>query len=349
MKPKALLTVFLTAWLSVTAAAQSPAVSSKATPEKTDGVLKLQIVETRIVESELVGIFIDPFQCDADRNIYLRGYDERKLLVPIKKFNEKGERQAVYALSSVPDFKPHGAGYFSVTPDGEVYQLAWSEDGARHVVVYGKDGAFKSKIVLDEGKPFQAYQIAVFPKGEFLVSGLKRNSNLPVTAVFDAQGKIVRLVQLQDDKEIQLAVERGDANLVNPLYPTRTNHAVSHGNAAIGSDGNAYLMRRVSPALIYVISAAGELVRKIEVDAGDSNLLPNNMRLHKNRLAVMFRHPHTNEQVIKVVDSQSGEELGAYDATSLGPMFACYGSSPERFTFVSTRKGKLAFDHAEPR
>lgn len=344
--------LLLTAWLSALAAAQNPAVSSGTRPEQPDQALKLQVVETRIAESELGGIVIDPLQCDGDGNVYLRGYDERKLRAPIKKISEKGERQAVYTLSSVPDVKPMGGGYFSVTPNGEVYQLAWSEDGARQVVVYGKDGAFKSRIVLDEGKPFQGYQLAVFPGGELLVSGLRKDAggpNLPFTAVFDANGKIIRKVQLQDDQDIQLAVERGDANLVNPMYPSGTNRAVSFGQASTGGDGNVYLMRRVSPALVYVISPAGEVLRRIEVSAGDSNLLPNSMRLQKNRLAVMFRHPHTNEQVIKVVDSQSGGELRAYDATSLGPMFTCYGSDPERFTFVSTRQGKLALDRAEPR
>ncbi|HXE90821.1 MAG TPA: hypothetical protein VNK82_07660 [Terriglobales bacterium] len=310
-------------------------------------------METSLVESQLGGIMMDPLQCDGDGNIYIRFYQEGERRAPIKKFDTQGNRQATFSLEAVTEWDASEltAMYFSVNARGELHQIAWSED--LYVLTFNKDGSYKRRAKIEP--LIIPAQVAEFASGEFLITGRKYEgkredgTNLiePFTGIFDSSGKLIKRLTFQDDQEIQKAVERGDSNFVNPLIPG-TNRAISMGMAVTGEDGNVYVMRRTVPAVIYAVSSAGEVVRKLAVDPGDPGMMPSIMQLSKGRVAILFRSDATKEQIVKVVDSQSGEELVTYDANSLGPTLACY-SGGQRFTFLSTRKGHLSLDHAEPR
>jgi hypothetical protein len=113
--------------------------------------------------------------------------------------------------------------------------------------------------------------------------------------------------------------------------------------AITGDDGFVYLMRATSPATVYAISAAGDVVRKIVVSAPIAMGLPNfGIRVVKNRLAVKFsgRCDGTFDltgcrgAVYTVVDAKSGQKLADYEAPAesdvSGPL-ACYAPDPDRF------------------
>jgi hypothetical protein len=313
----------------------------------------LRMVDVVVVESELGGIFLDPLRCDSEGNVYMRGYDARqRMKMPIRKFDpQKGVRLASFSLDSVPELEFESGEQFFVSADGDLHWLTATETD-RYILSFGKDGAFKSKTKLDFGKPFMAYQLAAFSSGEFLISGLKvqdsgpGDEKRPFTGVFDKQGKLVRSVTLQDDAAIHEAALRGDSNFTSELHPGQSNRAVSMGVAVGSADGNVYLMRRTSPALVYAVSAAGTVVRRISVDPGDPVLLPVAMHEVAGRLAIMFWDRHTKESVFKIVETHTGNVVASYGGTNLMG-FTCY-SPPRRFTFLATKRGKLAFGHAEP-
>ena len=68
-----------------------------------------------------------------------------------------------------------------------------------------------------------------------------------------------------------------------------------------------------SPALIYVISPAGDVIRKLRIDAGDPDLVARRIRSHAGRLAIQFDRwsaPDSQESVIIVTDLRGNPTVG---------------------------------------
>jgi len=326
-----------------------------------DGVSqKLALTDTVVVKSELAEGFVDPLKCDGSGNFYLMTSVDANS--GIRKLNAKGDRLAVFVANSASDVDVLVATFFSVTPDGDVYQLAFlrkSKD--RVVLVFNKDGTYKTHIKLDTDFTWIPSEVAAFPSGDFLVTGLRNNPDrdvnvkLPFTAIFSSSGNMKKQISLQDDKLIEDLASSGDSHVVPPTHPLG-NVAVEGGQMEAGEDGNIYLMRRMSPAIFYAISPGGEVVKRFFVDAGSADLSPIAMHLSGTRIAILFRNPQTREQIIKVVDL-SGKKVATYDDQHingkgmLGSAFACYATNPaERFFFLFTADdGYLGFRIAEPR
>ena len=111
--------------------------------------------------------------------------------------------------------------------------------------------------------------------------------------------------------------------------------------AIAGDDGLVYLMRATSPATVYAISAAGDVVRKIAVRAPTATGLPEfGIRVVKNRLAVQFSRSCNSAlgvdscrgSTYAVIDATTGQRLADYEADKelAGPI-ACYAPDPDRF------------------
>jgi hypothetical protein len=87
--------------------------------------------------------------------------------------------------------------------------------------------------------------------------------------------------------------------------------------------------------LVYVISPVGDVLRKLRIDAGSSDL-GTRIKSYGGRLAIWFGGPNGTEQyLIKVVDLQ-GNPIANYavGGREINPLaLACYG--PEGFTMVS--------------
>lgn len=335
---------------------------AKASVPPVDPNSKLAVVTRVKVSSEMASMIVGYPQCDSDGNIYmLTDYDAN---VAIRKLNPKGELVALFRASSVPDLAIDFAWNFSVSPDGGVSQIIYLRDSAdRYVVFYNKDGSYKSKIKLDTGFDFIANFAAPFPSGGLIVAGLKYDRNprqggvkRPFTGIFSWNGALLKTSSLEDDKGINDLVATGDKRVVDT--PHGTNAAVERGVLEIGADGNAYLMRRLSPAIIYAISPGGAVVRRFTVDPGPDkrSYMPNTMHVAGGRIAVLFQDWQTKDQVIKVTDLE-GRDVASYDdermpdgKLTLGPSLACLVDAPERYIFLgATDDDKLEFRIAEPR
>jgi hypothetical protein len=320
---------------------------------------RLELAGSLVVKSELAESFVDPIKCDDDGNVYLMTQIEASS--GIRKISPKGQRLALFSASSATDVHVWHATYFSLDQDGRVYQLADLHDKLdRAVVVYGKDGSYKSTIKLDfppGAHDWYATQIAVFPSGDLLIAGSVHDptkaSRVPFTGIFGSDGSLKRQIVLTDDGDLEKLAESGDPRVVAPER-SFSNTAVDLGRAEAADDGNVYVMRRMSPAIVYAVSPAGEVVRRFEVDSGDSDFTPISMHIGGSKIAVLFWDARSEKALLRVLDLQ-GRSLASYQdgaesgSGTLGLALACYSQNPERFTFLSTDENSfLEFKIAEP-
>ena len=315
--------------------------------------LTLQPVRPPTLSSDDADLLMGPLLCDSEGSVYVRKYQmDRPDQAPILKYDQSGARQSVFSITAAsPEL---GGDYFTIAPDGELYEVASTKTDTV-VVRYAKDGTVKSKTLLDTS--FEADQIAVFSSGQFLIAGMENDTEArpgyrpAFTALFDSSGKMVMKLSLEDDKAIQEAVDRGD-NYYVPEGSKGPNMAIGLGTATSGNDGNIYLMRRTSPALIYAISASGQVVKRFSVDPGDPALLPMGLAFSEGRIAVYFtkinHRGDPGDRVMKVISASDGEEIASYRvAKALGDGFTCF--TPEGFTFVGVSNNRIALYHVEPR
>jgi hypothetical protein len=338
-------------WGQASVATDLPVISQ---PAKGGGN-RLQ-VETVKAPSEVAEALAGPPKCDSHGDIYLKTTPDG--VSAIHKLDAKGERIALFQ-PKLPSLQIDFSAYFSIAPNGDLYELVYPHEISRYVLAYGPNGNLKSTIKLQPGFAFLPHRLAVFPSGDFLVSGLeydKDRDNLvmwPFNGIFSTDGTLRKELVLADDEMIHDMAASGDPRVISPQNPA-SNHAVSWGAAETGPDGNVYLMRRLSPAIFYAVSAGGEVVRRFTVDPGKEDFMPFTMHLGGDRIAVLFHQPQTREEIIKVVDLK-GREIATYDEPvtngeqALGLAFVCYAQNPERFTFLETAEdNKLEFLIAKP-
>ncbi len=302
-------------------------------------------------------------KCDGDGNVFF--LSDTAGVSGIHKLNRKGERLAIFEADSNPDLKIDSAVHYALEPGGgEVYQLVFPHEINRYVFVYKSDGTFKSAVNLQPGFAFFPGKLAVFPSRQFLVSGMEYDSDKaaamwPFTGIFAADGRLLKELELGDEKDLHDLAVSGDARFASPGH-AKGNLAVSNGQLEVADDGNAYLMRGTNPAIFYVVSPGGEVVRQFIVDPGESasSYRPSAMHIYKNRIAILFIEPQSNEKIMKIVDLE-GHELATYDEPApdskkgiyrLGATFACYTENPRQFTFLGASDDqKVQIVVAEPR
>jgi hypothetical protein len=287
-----------------------------------------------------------PARCDADGNLYIRKYaTDHPLLGPIVKIDQEGKRVAFFDPLAFSDIKLDRADAFFPAPDGGLYQIAAVGIAKPQIYVlqFSSDGSPSSPIHIDAD--FQPYQFAPFADGNLLVSGYRRDAQnrsdpkRPLTAVFSADGRL--LAQITLDHPPKVAASGGKSS-TTPV-PDRADKPVPPidlSDAEPGADGNIYVLRRSSPALIYVISPAGRVLRTLPITWPTHDLMPNTFHVAANRIAVSFWNERSSSQTVVVVDALTGHRIATYsDPGTLGPSFACYSADEGVFTFLHLGDG----------
>lgn len=323
---------------TITACAQDSPPNSNAvqnTPQN------LGIVET--ISPGTSSSALSPFRCDGDGNLYYRKATADPQ-VSVDKYDAKGRLQTSFAIvnTGIKDVVPYS---FFVTKKGEVFQAAGIKGGHdTYVVSYSSDGQVASKTKLDI-QDFAPYNLAVFPSGEYLIGGYqhphhKGDAEYPLTALFDSSGKLVKNIQIKRDSSIT-----DDSQPSQPV--TGVNLAVAAGQVGVADDGNAYLLRNTDPALIYGVSAAGELVRTITVKSDLLGALPYSMLVSGNDAAILFSLKDTNETELRIIDLTTGDTKAVLKPVAqLGRQLAC--ANPPDFTFLSAKDGQRIIYRAAP-
>ncbi len=306
------------------------------------------------IQTQLQGIFFGRVKCDDAGNLYLRPYSPARNRnhtlhqTPIQRIKPDGSLGESFSNTDAPDVEGMD---FSVSPDGDVFQVAFGDNKKYYVISFAKDGSVKStiKISADAFIPyFTPYQIVVFKSGEMLLSGQGGDGgHTPFTAVFDASGKLIKKVVDEEDAHLAKRAETGSAGAV-PDNSNYGNSAVTFGEAVAGSDGNVYLMRSGSPASVLAISPHGDIIRKFKVLPDDPLQTAVSMKAAPGRLAIAFRKQDAPGMSIKTIDLE-GNPVAAYvsqDHRLPAAFFSCY--APPQFIFAQANaKGYVLVHKAE--
>lgn len=307
--------------------------------------------------SEMGGAFMNPSKCDADGNLYIRKYAmDRPLLGPVVKIDPAGKRTALFDPVAFSQLKLDRADAFSPASDGGLYQIASAGvlKPQIYVIQFSSDGTPSSPIRLDAD--FEPYQFAPFLSGNLLVSGMQRDlgnradASRPFTAVFSADGRLQ--AQLSFEPAAGPAGTSGKpAAKAAGADAEKSAPGLDLSDAEVGADGNIYALRRSSPALVYVISPAGKILRTLKVSAPVAGVMPDAFHVSKNRMAISFWNDDDQSRVLVVSDAQTGQRIAAYSgSTELGQSFACYSADDAVFTFLYLgEKKELEVIRAEAR
>lgn len=328
--------------------------------------LKLKVKHV-YVASEFNVPIMAPFRCDSNGNVYLRFYQFAQLLAaPIVKLSAEAKTVARFSPGSVPGFKNFTTHDFAVDGRGGVHLLVTNtidERNEPYILSFREDGTHERSIRLSGS--FRPARLALFPTGDFLVTGLavslreedSRPDYEPFTGIFDATGSQLRKLTLPGDVKLQPQTESPGKNSTKPAEQQGRARAplaeVSTGEALVGQDGNVYLMRRTAKPLVYVISPAGELLRKLEVAPPSEKAEPWAMKYGGGKLVVTFNEPAEKKeqgqiQIISLVDTETGERQMDYVASgAVGGGLICYTPNSFRF-FGSTEDGHLTIEDAVP-
>ena len=300
---------------------------------------KTLVVKSRVATSiPSDGNFALPTACDEQGRLYVKVVKSSPGMVgPLLRLSAKGVLET--------EFDTEGAlvNIFAVRPNGGVAMLHLDK-GTEVVDNFGPDGKRESPVRIERPpEPFFPKQVAVFHSGEMLIAGLQFHAGYKAsTAIYDPTGHLVKQFVLDGDAEIERAIEVGDARYTRA--PREGNEPASRSVAITGDDGLVYLMRATSPATVYVISPAGEVIRKIAVGAPTDTGLPDFwLRVAKNKLAIKFSRScdsavHLSScrgTIYTVVDATTGQRLANYEAGDAAGLIACYSPDPDRFFALS--------------
>ncbi len=309
--------------------------------------IALHASSTISVPSEMGGAFMSSSKCDADGNLYVRKLAvDRPLLGPVVKIDPAGKRTALFDPAAFSQLALDRADAFSPASDGGMYQIAQS-GGLKpriYVLRFSSDGSPSSPTLLDAD--FEVYTFAASADGNFLVSGVKRdvqNKNdrgRNFTAVFSADGRELAQLSFQAPQQAAKASARKANTGVLLAVAEKATPGLDLAEAEAGSDGNLYVMRFSSPALVYVIAPSGKIMKTIKVSSPLPGAVPSAFHLSGNRLALSFWNDENQSQTVVVADAQTGRKIASYsDPTGLGPSFACYSANDGVFTFLRLGEG----------
>lgn len=289
------------------------------------------------VASEMGGAFMLPSKCDDDGNLYIRKFaTDRPLMGPVVKIDADGKRMALFDPAAFSQLGLDRADAFSPASDGGLYQIAQKGIVKPQIYVlhFSPDGSAGSPVLLEAD--LEVYAFAPFPGGNFLVSGVQRDlmnskdRGHNFTAVFSSDGRMLVWLSFERPGNTGAHVQAaGDA------APT-----LDLADAEVGVDGNLYVMRGSSPALVYVISPGGKILRTLKIAAPTRGPAPSAFHISGNQVAISFWSERDESQILVVADAQTGRNISTYsDASGAGPAFACYSANDGVFTFLKLGEG----------
>jgi hypothetical protein len=292
-----------------------------------------------------------PIKCDAEGNIYLRFYQDPRLgESPVLRISADGRCAKTLDASSHPDLadKSIQLADFAVDLRGKLYQVLNTLKGGRpagsYIVEFDDTGSPGGAIHFKPG--FSPMQVAVFPSGEFLVTGIRHErvkgteTVTALTAIVDRRGDILKELFLPGDVKGEFRQAVG----VEPDPDRDPTAAISLGITAPGEDGNVYVVRKGEKPFVLVVSPAGEVVRRVEIAPPREEFRTVDVRVSGASLLVQLvehgaRGERGDRYIYAVLDWETGEVRIQYDGDEIGGMFACY--TPNAFTFLTTRDAQM--------
>ena len=289
-----------------------------------------------------------PIKCDSDGNMYFRNPSNSPSTFDLIKIAKDGTQKAAFRYYEAPDLKRAFVEDFAVGDDGKVFELAQVSREKIFVLRFSSDGQLEGHVELLTTARFEPSQFVVTSDGSFFVSGTKLSheggGGRPLNFIFNGSGKLVREVSLKGDVDPDASPKVANGS-------TEPDSRVRFGSALPGQDGNVYLMRATSPAMIYVVSPGGDVARILKVKPPAPRDLPVTMMLNGPRLAIEFSDPDATDiagTTIRVVNASTAETIRDYKIVrELSQALACYAD--DEFTFIGDTDGWPAIMQANAR
>jgi hypothetical protein len=204
----------------------------------------------------------------------------------------------------------------------------------------------QSHVDLANKEPINLAELVASPHDNFFITGTfageknGRNAGKPFNWIVDANGQIIRNVSLERDAAPKEALKSADIGGAH-------NSAVMFGRALLGDDGNLYLIRSQSPAVVYVIRESGELLRTVRVESPMTGSEPVGLLVHGGALAITFHDSESRSLgVIRVADAITGAPRSDYKLVyELGENVVCYKGN--EFVFFGGTTIWRAIIHAD--
>jgi hypothetical protein len=258
-----------------------------------------------------------PMLCDGSGTIYIRFFTSGDpLQAPITRISASGQTSRI-ELPRIFGERPPLLLFFTVTPDGDLYELLRIEslDADRklqfttHLAVFSRTGTLKTKSQF----PFNFLPSMLVPlaNDEVLAGGAKLETDdegsevrKPFLGVFSSSGQMTR--ELVVPSPI-LSPSQKEQGAVNP--------ALEYGKAHIGPDGNLYLLFASSPPVMEVWSSSGKFLRKLRlVEPFDSSRV-HNFFVSARYVLVVFSGPKTDQHgpwAYVLYDNETADSIRAY-------------------------------------
>lgn len=276
--------------------------------------------------------FYSETQCDKDGNLYFHVESGPYARTELLRISSDGEDGQKFMLSG-KFADPAEAAFtnFSVTPDGDLYVLAWGppRQSKAYVFRFGDDGTMRDPSTLDLPDNIVPLDLVALDDQSVLFTGYydekapKRLSGKQYAALFDARGKLL--------KELNLSLADVDV--------ASAGEKLREGGAARSEDGMLYLLE---PKEVIVTTASGEVLRRIPFNKPDPKSTTSNIRVSGSLISIGFM-TFDNGRVVKkeflVLNATTGEPFGLYQpAPELGSDEVCF-SGDTGYTFVESTKG----------
>lgn len=259
--------------------------------------------------------------------------------MPLIKVGSNGDIAESVSIPNPTGWSPSRA--FFVRDDR--ISVLGGERGESDIIEFEPSGRVtkQTKLLLDS--LVDVLHVAGFRSGEYLVVGLTGaigdkgpHLRMPFTAVFGADGHLVKRIYEPEDESAHARAEGSDSKYLMCCSDSGNEFVGLKADVASGSDGNVYLLHGTSPPLIYVISPTGQMLRKLRIDVENPELTANSIKFYQGKLAIGFNwQGDVPESLIKVIDLQ-GNVIAEYrvkeNAEDSDPILACFNS--EGFTLI---------------
>jgi len=204
------------------------------------------------------------------------------------------------------------------------------------------------------------------------------------TAIVDQNGRLVRKLALTNDAAERLLTEskgekptagqparkaadvvpapdarpagRPEAASAEPAAKKtagqRWDELVAFTKTSAALDGNVYLMRPSSPPLVYVISAGGDLLRRLQLKNPGEGFEAQDIAVWDSQIVIFFLKRAGNSssaQVYSLFNAMTGEPITSYQRNpEMGGTPACYSARDGVTTLGRSATGKFQIVHAKP-
>jgi hypothetical protein len=368
--------------VAATESVQSGHKTSATAQKSTVPIRDLTVAQTVSLSVPPPQMLIPKTKCDEKGDIYVVQSGGRPLgvqnglsLIPVQELLIGSKSTVSYPVPKLDRYRGVVRLDFDVSADGHLYALLEAVDASPSssdaqpsffIARYRNDGTMESHFNLEDApdRHIQPFHFAMFRDGRVFVTGTAVAEGKPLrsfAAVLDRSGRFVKYVQASNDEEVAMkALENRISEKKKGTAPSEVESTAPESDVALelsssslivgAPDGNVYLLRGTDQLWLYVISPAGELVRRFQIPQPASGLSPTNIGLAgENGIFIAFEivqgryqpkensaDPKGPDKLISVISSQTGDVIAVYRLPAAADAFEVPGcaASSDSFLFL---------------